>query len=110
VSGAVKTGLIVVGVGAGAYVLLKLLAPSPITGATKPRAGTDLVGGISGIIGAAGALKGLFGSSTTSSQAAAVIDTPTGLMATRQEWQNISAYDSQGTASNPVYGIAGLDY
>lgn len=71
-----KVVLIVGGVAVGAYVLLKLVAPSPLSrSATGPRSGTDLVGGINGIIGAATSLKGLF-SSNSSSAAASAIDNP----------------------------------
>jgi hypothetical protein len=104
-----KVVLIVGGVAVGAFVLLKMLAPSPLANRSAPKSGTDLVGGINGILGAAGAFKGLF-SSGSSNQAAAVIDTPSGLMATRDEWKQIGAYDAQGTADAPVFGIAGLDY
>ncbi len=101
-----QTVLVVGGVAVGAFVLLKVLAPPPAVLA-KPKANTDTIN-VNSLIGLGGALAGLLGSSGSGSKpGAAVYDSPSGLVATRDEWQNIADYNAQpGTQ----FGIAGLDY
>ncbi len=110
-TGTVKTVLIVGGVAIGVVLLFKVLSPSPAAAAAGIKSGTskptDIVS-LSGIfsLGAA-ALGALGGGGGTSHSTAAVYDTPGGLVATKDEWQNIADYNAQpGTQ----YGIAGLDY
>lgn len=105
-NGTVKTVLIVGGVAVGVVVLVKMLGPSAI--APQSKAPTDRIS-LNGLIGLGSALGGLFGSKGGTS-APAVVDSASGLMATREEWTNVAAYDAQGTPGAPVFGIAGLDY
>jgi hypothetical protein len=103
-----QTVLVVGGVAVGAFVLLKVLAPPPAV-LTKAKANTDVVS-LNSLVGLGGALASAFGGSSSSAGSktpAAVFDTPSGLAATKDEWQNITDYNAQpGTQ----YGIAGLDY
>lgn len=102
----VKIALIVGGTAVGAFVLLRMLAPSPTLPSGGAKNNSDLTS-IQGILGLGSSIFGAFGRSGGSSTPAAVYDTPSGFVATKQEWQNIADYNAQ---PGDQYGIAGLDY
>lgn len=103
----VKTVLIVGASAAGAYLLLKALAPRP---ASSRRSSYDSLTTPLAFAGLLPGLSSLFSSQSSQSQAPAIVDTPSGFYISAAEAHNVSAYDALGTASNPVYGIAGIDY
>lgn len=68
-SGTVKTVLIVVGAGVGAFLLVKLLAPPKVaTGRTQPNSATPVqLGGLAAIVGGALSMFGGGGGAPSSS-------------------------------------------
>jgi hypothetical protein len=113
VTDTVKTVLLVGGTAVGAFLLIKAFAPgSPASpGARAPR-NTDVIslGGLSSLASAFGGLFGGGSSSSSPTAAPQLIDSAGGFLGTRQEWKDVADYDAQGTAANPVYGIAGIDF
>ncbi len=98
-----KALLIVGGVAAGAYIVAKVaFAPKPAAAAQSASAGSFLdVGGL------LNSFAGIFGHSGTGSSTS-IGPSPQEVRAL--DYTNTSAYDAQGTADRPVYGVAGLDY
>jgi hypothetical protein len=109
-SGTVKTVLIVGGIGVGAYVLAKALAPKPSTNLS--------VFGNSGAATAGIAQGAIAGIASLFSGNAASSSNPPSLPAygtagnltpaeVKQQDAQVGAYDAQG---GTVFGIAGIDY
>jgi hypothetical protein len=109
-SGTAKTVLIVAGIGVGAYVVAKLVAPKPATNLSVFGNSSAATAGIAQ--GAIAGLAGLFTGNASSSSNPAPLPaygtagnlTPAEV---KQQDAQVGAYDAQpGT----VYGIAGVDY
>jgi hypothetical protein len=93
----------------------KLLAASS-TGSTIAGVGGLLGGlgsfikGIGGSGGSSGKPPAAYGSLSTPNGAGPITGDSSGFTVTGAEQANIDAYDATGTASDPVFGIAGLDF